>query len=125
MVVAATAKEAAEAARRAEMAEKAKAKQATALAQAAEEAEKAKAKESVMAAAAAAAAQDAEKAYVSSLKFKDVVTARSHSPEPESQTMEIYNAFSTVVGINVPAHLMPTAVEDSKKAYESHLEFMP
>lgn len=43
---------------------------------------------------------------------------------PESQTMDVYNAFSAVVGKDVPAYLMSTVKEeDAKKAYESFLEF--
>ena len=43
---------------------------------------------------------------------------------PESQTMDVYNAFSAVVGKDVPAYLMSTVKEeDAKKAYEGFLEF--
>jgi len=43
---------------------------------------------------------------------------------PESQTMDVYNAFSAVVGNDVPAYLMSTVKEDdAKRAYEGFLEF--
>merc|ERR1711979_78140 len=43
---------------------------------------------------------------------------------PESQTMDVYNAFSGLVSGDVPTFLMSTVKEaDAKKAYAALMEF--
>jgi len=43
---------------------------------------------------------------------------------PESQTMDVYNAFSALVSPSVPSYLMSTVNEaDAKKAYEALMKF--
>jgi len=43
---------------------------------------------------------------------------------PESQTMDLYNTFASLVSPNVPPYLMSTVKEaDAKKAYEAWLKF--
>merc|ERR1712084_166485 len=43
---------------------------------------------------------------------------------PESQTMDVYNAFSALVSPSVPSYLMSTVNEaDAKKAYEALMTF--
>merc|ERR1719284_1923954 len=43
---------------------------------------------------------------------------------PESQTMDVYNAFSNLVSGDVPSYLMSTVKEeDAKKAYAALMEF--
>merc|ERR1712151_898976 len=43
---------------------------------------------------------------------------------PESQTMDVYNAFSALVSPSVPPYLMSTVNEaDAKKAYEALMAF--
>merc|ERR1711979_58214 len=43
---------------------------------------------------------------------------------PESKTMAVYDAFSALVGADVPAYLMSTVNEaDAKKAYGALMDF--
>merc|ERR1712193_343914 len=43
---------------------------------------------------------------------------------PESQTMDVYNAFSALVPAEVPAYLMSTVNEaDAKRAYSALMQF--
>merc|ERR1719254_298813 len=49
---------------------------------------------------------------------------RAIASVPESQVMDVYNSFSSLVGSDVPAYLMSTVKEaDAKAAYSALLEF--
>jgi len=63
---------------------------------------------------------------ISKAAFTEVNAAigRLIASVPESETMNVYNTFSGLVGSDVPAYLMSTVKEeDAKKAYASLMEF--
>merc|ERR1719451_278526 len=83
-------------------------------------------KKGVMAHHKAVGAVSESKAVLSQADFEAVNAAlgRMIASVPESQVMDVYNAFSTLTSPDVPAFLMSTVNEaDAKAAYAAFLKF--
>merc|ERR1711988_1539887 len=66
------------------------------------------------------------KGVTSAADYEAINAALGHmiASVPTSKTMDVYNAFSGIVGKDVPTYLMGTVkAEDAQKAYSALLEF--
>merc|ERR1712097_166370 len=66
------------------------------------------------------------KGVTSAADFEAINSALGHmiASVPTSKTMDVYNAFSGIVGKDVPSYLMSTVkAEDAQKAYSALMEF--
>merc|ERR1712206_75188 len=66
------------------------------------------------------------KGVTSAADFEAINAALGHmiASVPTSKTMDVYNAFSGIVGKDVPSYLMSTVkAEDAQKAYSALMEF--
>merc|ERR1719388_360420 len=83
-------------------------------------------KDGVMAHHKAIGATSESNPVLSKADFEAICAAigRMIASVPESSTMDVYNAFSGLVGSDVPAFLMSTVNEgDAKRAYEALMQF--
>merc|ERR1719439_210247 len=66
------------------------------------------------------------KGVTSAADFEAINAALGHmiASVPTSKTMDVYNAFSAIVGKDVPSYLMSTVkADDASKAYSALMEF--